>query len=176
MPFDSWVDFLSWLQVNQIGDLTGLLGIIVSILGFFVTVWSVLKSKKAAVLAAEAATAAYNRIAEFESVFDFSAAIASLEEIKRLHRQKAWQILPDRYAALRKTLISLRASIPSLQDQEKSIIQNALVNLRDIEQRVERSLADGTSLSGVKFNYAISEDIDSLMSLLSSIKTAQRRR
>jgi hypothetical protein len=65
------------------------------------TLW---RSKKAAEMAQEEVRSVKQAIARSSTIADFSAAITSMNEIKRLHRLDAWIVLPDRYAALRSIL------------------------------------------------------------------------
>ena len=169
-----WADFLLWLKDNQVGDLTGIAGIIISIGGFFATLIGVFRSKAAAERAEEAAKSARESIRMFDTVVDFTSAIAILEEIKRAHRSGQWILLPDRYAAIRKLLISLRSSNGDLSDEQISSIQSALANLTSIERRVEKSLSNpDTILNHVRFNNVISDDIDKLFAVLSELKTSK---
>jgi hypothetical protein len=100
---------LSWIRQYGIADWASIVGIAISVVGFIFTLIGVSRSKRAAIQAAAAARAARDEIRLLDTIVDFSAAITTLEEIKRLHRQNdAWQILPDRYATIRKMLIQLR--------------------------------------------------------------------
>jgi hypothetical protein len=72
-------------------------------------------SKKAAELAQEEVRSVKQALARSSTIADFSAAVTTMNEIKRLHRVEAWTILPDRYAALRSTLISIRSMNPDLK-------------------------------------------------------------
>jgi hypothetical protein len=83
---DAWSAFLHWMEVQRIGDLSGVAGVLISIVGFTVTLWGVFKSKRAAQAAEEAARSTRDRIRLLDTAVDFSTAIAALEEIKRLHR------------------------------------------------------------------------------------------
>lgn len=161
-----WQVFLDWLRVNQIGDLLGLLGILISAFGFVITIRGVHKAESAARNATES-------IRLFETAVDFTAAISVMEEIKRAHREKHWAVLPDRYAAIRKVLISVRHSSLQLTNDHLVAIQNALVNLRSIEQSVEKHLQSPSSLNAAKFNAVLSDDIDELLVVLSQIKAVK---
>ena len=81
--------------------------------------------------------------------------------------------LPDRYSAIRKLLISLRASSPDLSDAHKATIQAALLNLHDIELAVEKGLDNPSSLKSAKFNAVLSEDLDGLTAALAELKAAK---
>jgi hypothetical protein len=115
-----WVGFLTWIRDNQIGDLAGITGIFISIIGFIATLVGVTKSKSAARSAEEAAKRTRESVRSLDAILDFSATISALEEIKRLQRQNAWTLLPERYAAARKLLILFRESGVILSDVEKS--------------------------------------------------------
>jgi hypothetical protein len=53
-------------------------------------IWAVFKAKKAAEQARDAAQQVKERIAHLDTVAAVSAAITTLEEIKILHRTRAW--------------------------------------------------------------------------------------
>jgi hypothetical protein len=131
---------LTWSDANHLGDLSGILGVFISLIGFLITIIGVYKSQGAAERAEKAAKSTRESIQLLNSVVDFSAAISILEEIKRLHRREDWLLLPDRYASIRKLLISLRSSGPRLSDEQSTVIQTALANLRSIEEQVERAM------------------------------------
>jgi|SRR4051812_38574934 hypothetical protein len=166
-------EFLRWAGDNHLGDLSGILGVLVSIIGFGVTLTGVLKSKRAAQRAEEASRQTRDSIRLLDAVVDFSSAIAILEEIKRAHRQQQWSVLPDRYAAIRKLLIALRATNSDLSDVQKAAIQTALANLTYVERAVERGLVNPASLKPTRFNAAISTDIDNLQAILVELKTTK---
>jgi hypothetical protein len=133
----------------------------------------VFKSKNAAQRAEEASRQTRESIRLLDTVVDFSAAIAILEEIKRAHRQEQWVLLPDRYAAIRKLLILLRASNAELSNSQKSVIQGALTNLSDIERAVERGLVNPASLKPARFNAVLSTDVDNLLTVLAELKATR---
>lgn len=175
-----WQSFLLWLETNRIGDISGVLGIVISVGGFGLTLWNVLRSKKAAESAEKAAQSTRDALAAFDTTVDFTSAIAILEEIKRAHREKNWIVLPDRYAAIRKLLITLRSSGAPLSEPSLLAIQGSLVNLKAIEDAVEKYLQNGatdkTKLNGAKYNSVLSDDIDRLVEMLASLKASQGAR
>ena len=155
---------VDWIKSSGIGDIASIFGVLISITGFFFTLIGVRRSRRAA-------EAARDQIRRFENIVDFSAAIATLEEIKRLHRQgNAWPILPDRYATIRKVLIQLRNSGTRVTAEQSTVIQKAIADLVEIEKLVERALIDQTQLKPNKLNSIISNDIDSLVTVLTQLK------
>ena len=169
----AWQLLLTWVVDHHIGDLASIAAVAISVVGFLVTIIGVMKSKNAAQRAEEAANNTQESIRLFDTVVDFSAAISILEEIKRMHRQKSWSLLPDRYATIRKLLISLRSSGEKLTEAQSAIIQNALVNLRTIETQVEKSFGNVEGLKPARFNALISDDIDNLVTVLSELKSTR---
>jgi hypothetical protein len=98
-----------------------------------------------------------------------SAAIGIPEEIKRAHWNKQWSALPDRYAALRKSLISLKKT-STLCEEHASVVQAAIANLSDMEKAVEKALPDVPNDAHLKFNALLSENIDELQGVLAELK------
>ena len=165
-----WGSALSWIEQYRIGDLASIAGLVIAVIGFTVTVIGVFMSKRAAVRAEEAATATRDSIHFFESIVDFSSAITTLEEIKRLHRQNAWSVLPDRYSNLRKLLISIRESFSDLSDEQRSTIQDAIANFRAIEAKVDRFKDDVSKLDVSRLNSIVSQQVDGLLAILAQLK------
>lgn len=168
-----WAGFLLWLKENQIGDITGVLGVLISLVGFVVTLLGIFRSRQAAERAEAAAKDARESIKSLDTVVDFAAAVSLLEEIKRLQRQRQWTILPDRYAYIRKILVTLRTSSRSLSDEHQSVIQEAITNLTLIENQVEKLLESPDQLKAARFNARLSESIDQLVIILEELKSAK---
>jgi hypothetical protein len=170
-------DFLNWAKTNNLASTwSDVFGLLIAIVGFTATLFGVFRSKRAALLAQEAAQSARDSIRLFDAITNFSTAISILEEIRRTHRQNdpaGFAALPDRYASIRKHLILLRASPMALDDDQHAAIQNALVNLADIEKRVERALASKNPINPARINGIISGDIDNLLTVLTKLKVDQ---
>lgn len=172
-PQGLWQLLLTWIIDHRLGDLASIVGLAVSLVGFLITIVGVFKSKGAAQRAEEAARETRESIRLLDTVVDFAGAIAILEEIKRMQRQRSWVLLPDRYATIRKLLISLRSSGQKLTDEQSAVIQSALANLRTIETQVERSLDNADTLKPAKLNALVSDDIDKLLTVLGELRAAR---
>lgn len=163
---------MQWITDYHVGDLASIAGVAISIIGFLVTVWNVRRSKSAAERAEKAATDARRIIRDYETISGFSAAIAIMEEIKRLHRVGQIDPLLDRYAALRKALTEVRKMSPSVNQTMDQTIQSAITTLMSIETQVERSRATGTPPDFVRLNRALSREIDELHAVFVDMKLA----
>jgi hypothetical protein len=131
---------VDWLDQTRAGDIASIVGVLIAMVGFAVTIRNVRASKAAAQRAEEAANQARRAIRFFDVVAEISTAIAAMEEIRRLHRDAAWPLLPDRYSALRKSLITIRRSGPSMTRDQQIRIQAAIHYLAYIEREVEVAL------------------------------------
>ena len=167
-----WSFFLAWLRDNQIGDLPGIFGLFITLLGFAGTLIQVYRAKAASERAEQAARSTRESIRHFETVVDFSGVIARLEDIKRNHRQEQWPLLLDRYAEIRKVLVTLKAANIDLNPDHRAGIQLALTNISAIESTVEAGLSNPESLQSEQFNQIVSQDIDRLQTILVEIKSA----
>ena len=151
--------------------MASILGLLVALVGFAITIWNVKASKAAALRAEEAAKEARSAIRFFDVIAEISTAIAAMEEIRRLHRDAAWPILPDRYNALRKSLISIRRSGVNLSEDQQTLLQAAIKFLADIERNVDRALEQGQPPERfARWNQATSEHIMELHGLLMDLK------
>lgn len=173
VTMDSWADFLNFLKVHQIGDLAGLVGIAISIIGFIVTIYGVLKAKSAADASKIAAESARDSIRIFDTVIDFTAIIAELEDIKRIHRKPNSELLLDRYSSIRKSLITLKTNGGDLSEDHHVKLQIAINDLVGFEKTVEKCENDFTKINPLRFNAIISRNIDSLLLALLEIKSGR---
>ena len=111
------------------------------------------------------------RIARTDALTDFTSAIAKLDEIKRLHRDKTWVVLPDRYSALKKSLILVRTADPGISDEQKSKLQSAVQHLSNFENQVEKALAtNGDALDVPKMNRILSSQVEVLTQVFAEIR------
>lgn len=141
------------------------------LVGFAITIITAWLARRAALAAKAASEQTRRKLRFLDTIVDFQSAISALEDIKRLHREKAWAVLPEKYAATRRLLISLRDGEVELSDEEQSIVQGAVANLSDIERQIETSLARNTPPKGSeRLNPIISGDSDALVALLQSLK------
>jgi hypothetical protein len=139
------LDTLTKFIEDHWGDIASVVGVLISLIGFGITIWGVLRSKNAAQRAEEAAKDVRQSLLKVDTVMELSAATTIMEEIKRLHRASAWVVLLDRYSTLRRLLISIKSANPQLADEHLSALQSAVQHFTDIERKVERSITAGNN-------------------------------
>jgi hypothetical protein len=141
------------------------------VFGIPVAVWSTLRSKRSADAARDAALEVRTKLAHFDVVAECSAAIAILEELKRLHRTAAWHVLPDRYSSLKRSLIMIRTASLNLTDEHRTNLQNAIGHVASFENAVERVLSNSASPPSVpKLNRVVSRQVTVMAQLLVEIR------
>jgi hypothetical protein len=167
---NNWVQ---WIVTNHLGDMASICGLFITILGFIVTLVIVYKSKQAATAAKEAVFRVREDIARMDIVAEFASAITHIDEIKRLQRDEAWAVLPDRYSSLRRSLITIKSSKLNTLICRISVIQSAIQQLKSIEDIIEKSLISSSGVSKPnipKWNNILSGINDSLKELLEIVK------
>jgi hypothetical protein len=147
------------------------LSLLLTILGFSWTIWTARKSRQAAEQAAKAAREALESVRKLDTIQGLSQAISMLEEIKRLHRQQAWTILPDRYNAIRRLLVELRSTNPQFTDEQTERIQEAIVQFSAMEVIVDKMQLPETKPPDVgRMNRFITQQMDRLVELLVEVR------
>lgn len=156
------------LETYHLGDFASIAGLIVTIIGFFITIINVIKSKNAATLAEETVRSVRSDLRLYQTVNGFSSALVTMDEIKRLHRQKEWILLPERYNNLRKSLISIRCENPVLSENDQKEIQAAITQFSGLEKLIDEHLSSDktASIDIPKINSRVSKQIDRIQELL----------
>lgn len=134
------------------------------------TIWFAWRAKTAAEQAREAAQQVKNRLVTLDALADVSAAIATLSEIKTLQRLRAWELVLDRYTALRRVLV--RVSESNLSGAQSTQVTRALRHFRIIEEKVERARAtqQQEKLDSADFNTIVARQIDELEGTMMAIR------
>lgn len=163
----------SFIQTYHLADYASVIGFIITVIGFLVTILNLIKTRKAS----EAATMAVNNIRndfkKIDTVANLSSVLIEMEEIKKLHRKKEDSgQLPEKYAKLRASLISIRTNNQILLEDDNRILQGAITQLSAFERALDNNLDKDniTTFSIAKFNSAISTHIDSLQEVLMRVK------
>lgn len=160
-----------FLENNRIGDYAGILGLIISVVGFFITIKTSLNTRAAAAQASAAVESMKGDLRKGDTVADFSSALAIMDEIKRMHRSSSLHLLPDRYSQLRRFLVSIRSSNPLLSDVDQGSIQSAIAQFSALERTVEKALEEDRTVSAARMNSLVSKHSETIQELLVRIKS-----
>lgn len=163
------------LDSYRLGDLASIIGLAVALVGFVLTFWAAWRSRTAAEAAAEAAERARAHMLTFHSTASLASVISRLEGLKALHRnarsEAQWQDMPERYSALRAELRQIRARYPSLDPDQRVIIQRSIETLTALEEWAERAAEDGRRPADIaKMNSRLAQRSDELVDLLHGLQ------
>ena len=168
----SGIPTMASASLPLISDWIGVVGVALSLIGFFITIVSVHKSKAAADEAKKAANHVTNAFLKYSTVADLSSAIAKLGELKRLHRLYGWEILAERYSDAREIITSINQPSYNLSEDQQSRLQNAAMQLTKMENAVDKAVYDGQKDSTMllKHSRILSTIIDDILSVIVAVK------
>ncbi|MBX8608557.1 hypothetical protein K5D65_15285 [Pseudomonas cichorii] len=166
------MDLNTILAEYRIGDYAGILGLVVSIVGFIWTVRAAESSKEAALQAQKEVIKISEDLRRVNAIADISSAIAVMEEIKRLHRESALQVLLERYSNVRKSLVNVREENTWLNGGERRLVQGAITQFGAFETMVEELLHDGDKvIDAPKMNGLVGAQIEAIQKVLAKVRS-----
>jgi len=144
---------------------------LVTVVGVALTMWQVIKTRKAADAAAASAKKTKEDLNKNFLISDLSTALATIEEITFLNRQEKWEIVLDRYSRLRGLLVNIKTQGLGFISDDKRSLQDAIVQVRVIEEAIEESIVNKTMrFDRIKYNKILSEIADNLNSIVGKEK------
>ena len=175
--------FLQVIHDGNWGDLAGIGGVIISIVGFGFTLFGLARSKRVSQITAEATQKTAEAISDVrsrlllqETALDLTALTNEIEEIKHFHRLGIWGAMPGRYSAIRRRLFAVKENCPFLTKAQKTSIQGVVQQFKLIEETVETALAQKQVPDNVALlNKVASEQSDKLTIVLMTINNTMRQ-
>lgn len=158
-----------------LSDWLSLAGIIVSLLGFWLSLAQIRKTKSAAESARDTAIKTTESVRKLDSLVGFSSVSKSLDEIKEALHRHDYQALIKQFDNTRKALIDARENHPSLSSQHGKSIQKALSFLKTLEVEVRTSDEASIKLQHAKFMDTLVEISDDVTTILITTKNMERR-
>ena len=128
---------LQFLQDNW-GDLSSVLGVVVSTVGL---VWAVRVAggaRSAAQEAEKAARKTTDRIGREMVVADLASAVALIQRLKLLHRDARWDAALEQYQALRSMLASILYRHTDMETVRRNQLVEARTQVSVMEQLIEQ--------------------------------------
>jgi hypothetical protein len=147
------------------GDLASVVGLALTLLA----IWFAWRAKAAA-------EQVRDQISRIDTVAELSAAITIIEEIMRLQRTQAWQIVwdivLDRHSMLRGHLVRSKAGIES--EALRSDVQAAISQFRIIVGKIERARTkpQQSKLDTAAFNRRLSDQAEALEKVRIGVRKA----
>jgi len=163
--------FAVFIARYHLGDYSSVIGIPLALWGLWITYRTAKQAKTEATDAKNAVARLRETLGLVDTVAELTAATSLMEEIKRLHRAGAWSVVVDRYPTLRARLIAINSDATHLDDAQRSILQATVVQLRQIENEVERAVArNATPRNASNYNPVVAEQLDKMITVLTEIR------
>lgn len=138
-------DDMDWLADNW-GSVVGTLGLVATVIGLFLVFRRAGEARKSAAAAENASQQTRQSIVSVLTVVDLERAIAMVQRLKQLHRDRKWEVSVELYQPLRVVLtnINARSTIDRME------LQVSIPQLRLIEDNVTRAMAEGVEPTGIR--------------------------
>ena len=157
-PFSMW----GWIRDNHM-LLIALLELLIGVVGFGLTIYELRKTKSAVEASKQATRQTLRGMSERLTISDVALIQASLREIQVALRGNRWESALIRIQETRATLHQLKEREGFTGDARRTEMQEMIVRLRKLQDRLERKLGDpGASLSVKAANSLLSDFIDHL--------------
>lgn len=130
--------------LNNWGSFASVLGLLITIVMVGLAVHRAGQAQKSATAAKVAAEETQKSIAGVLTIVDLERAIAMVQRLKTLHRDRKWEVSLELYQPLRVMLtnINTRGTI------DKEVLRAAVPQIRIIEDSVTRALSEGGNPTG----------------------------
>jgi len=173
MPTTTTLQSLNSFVLNGMGDWASVLGVLIALGGFGITIWNVRRTKTAAERAEQMVGRIREDVVRIDTVSDCSTAISLMEQIRGHLRDGKIERLPDKVSGLRKIFIQIRKTNTQLSPDQQRSLQSAVTDFRAIEEKVVKALADEPiSLDIPRLHSTICRKADSVQEMLVEIKNS----
>ncbi|WP_295819848.1 hypothetical protein [uncultured Deinococcus sp.] len=157
------------LSLQRLPDWLSIIGLPLSIFGFYYAINGITSAKRAAELAREAADNAKRSVINFTSVREMSLLISLLEDLKQIHRSQQYDRAFDRYDKALNLLSSIK-NIEWLSEADKTTLQQSSTMIRVIEREVEANRDNTSQINITNINGLISDGLVDLRSVMYSME------
>ena len=162
-------EFGAWLERFDASGWQGLVGLLLTVFGFGVTIANVLRSRSAAEAAKSAADKAVAEVQKLKVVTDLSSSISELEGIRRLLREDSWHQVSERLSYVRKLLIGVGIRYPAMGDTDASRLKRSVIVFADVEKEIDRFHRGKARISADRVNKTLIDEIDALVEIISGM-------
>jgi hypothetical protein len=156
------------MSIDGVANVASIVGVVIGV----PSLWQIFRTKRVADEVNRRVAGVESKIAKLGAVDALTVAVAEVDEMKHLHRLGVWTILPARYSAIRRRLISLKVENASLSRYDSSL-QSMIQQFSNLEHRIEAAIAAGQSPKDVAaLNRVLSRQADKLNEMCSSVRKA----
>jgi hypothetical protein len=158
---------------DSLGNVASVLGLLVTLVGFWFAIKGITTAKLAAQQAESAAKQAKDKVLSQGTLAHFSSAVAVMEEIIRLQRKKDWGNALDRHSELRRLLIELKDGWSGIAPEQATIIQGCIEQFKTIEGQIEKTVsAAKPEPNAARINGVIKDQITKVQGIAISLRNS----
>ena len=158
------------MQGLTFSDWLGLAGILLSLLGFSISLWQIWKVKTAAESARDAAQTARDGVRKLDSLIEFNSVARAIDEVKEACRKDEYGRIPVLFDQARKSLIAARENHPALDEVDRRKIQKTLVFFKAMELEVLKNEPASLLQQKPKFIKALIDSSEEINVLAAKVK------
>ncbi|MFZ5705867.1 MAG: hypothetical protein ACOY5R_11450 [Pseudomonadota bacterium] len=147
----------------------GIIGFIVSLLGFAVTIYQLQKTRSAADAAKDEARRIEGILQRYEVASEATRASAALGTAKNYVRNGLWPSAADSYEIVRDGLLALRSEAVDLTDDHRKKIDEACAFIKELCAKIERDVQRGRQSTDVAKVVAVMSEHSILLSEITRI-------
>jgi len=143
-------EFFAWLfdpansvRVGAWGLILGILGTILTVVGFALTGWQLWRTANATRAAAIAVANIKSRVAAYDAIFEISRATSAMKEIERHLKVHNWPEAVDSYTEFRHALVRLIELPSQITDDFRESLKNIHAIASAFSDRLELSISKG---------------------------------
>lgn len=149
-------------------------GFWVTVVGFIVTIWQIVKTRSTAEAVQSAVGEVKQAVSREYLSYQLRDVVDDLSEIKAMHSARVPNLSLRRHDAARAKLIRL-ASDSELTDKEKVDLQATIVQLTSIQDRVQSSVFEDTQITEpARLLQSLSAQIDRLNRVEASMRNRSK--
>jgi hypothetical protein len=169
-----WIkNSLYWLGSNNVGDAVGVLGLIITIVGFILTIINIKRTKKIAVEARNAADKAVGAVNLYNELSDISSAISGMEEIIRKIHDGNFESIINNIMDVKKRLVSIKSSGNNINEDQRKLIQKTLSGLSNFSEQITNAKRNKEEVKVEGVNKKMMNHMDVLVNILVTMKSVQ---
>jgi hypothetical protein len=164
-----FTDVLKFLFEGPGDKCANFLGLFLSIVGIFTTIIKVREAKK---VTEDSVNKVREDFKRYDTISDLSTAISLIDEIKRLQRQSDYSILLDKYSLLFKLVVLIKTNHPNLNENQQTILQSSMMQIKKNENAIEKGLAKGLDTIDIsRLNNSLTKTLGILFEFLASLRS-----
>ena len=163
------------MPILAVSDWISLLGIVISLAGFWLALVQIRKTTTAAESARDAAKLAKEGVGRLDSLIGFTSVAKTVDEIKSAYRADQLERLPALFDQARKALIAARESHPHLNDDDRFKIQRTLTFFTELELISIDMTSEAIAAKKQKYTKTMIEISDDINTIASKMKASGDR-